>query len=277
MKEKNPHSVWNHINTTAVALLSLLILSLLLFSAYQDFVEASQGPSTPSNPDEPTIGGPLANKELKEKEEQLKALESNLQKKEEELIQWEKQLTAQDSYTIKLVERRKSIINALKSQFSQSDQPLYVDNQTGTIGFGDGILFQSSESDVTEAGANYLKEFIPAWFSILLNEENRDYISEIIIEGHGDDQGSYSSNLNLSQKRAREVTRYILSEDMSNFQYKDIAVEYITANGKSFSQPIITDGNMDKEKSRRVEFKFRLKDEALIDDIQKIIDERTDS
>lgn len=275
MKEKYSHSVWNHINITAAAFLSLLILSLLFFSA-QGISEASQGPLTPGNPDKPVSGKPLTNKELKEKEEQLKILESNLQKKEEELSQREKQLTAQGS-TNELNRIRISIIDALTSQFSQSDQALYVDNQTGTIGFGNGLLFKSNESDVTVVGANYLKEFIPSWFSILLSEENRDYIAEIIIEGHGDDQGSYSSNLNLSQRRASEVARYILSEEMPNFQYKDIAPNYLSANGKSYSQPIIIDGNVDKEKSRRVEFKFRLKDEALIDDIQKIIDERTDS
>lgn len=266
MKDKYSHSIWNRLNITAVLFLFLLIIALLFFSAFQGVDE-----------DNLVSVNPLTNKELKEKEEQLKILKSSLQDKEEELIRREKQLTAKDPSTINLIERHKSIIDGLKSQFSESDQPLYINKQTSTIGFGDGILFESSESDVTEAGANYLKEYIPAWFSILLNEENRDYIAEIIIEGHGDDQGSYSSNLNLSQRRAREVTRYILGEDMPNFQYKDIAVEYITANGKSFSQPIITDGSIDKEKSRRVEFKFRLKDEALIDDIQKIIDERTDS
>ena len=73
------------------------------------------------------------------------------------------------------------------------------------------------------------------------------------------------------------MTRFILSDEMPNFEYKDMVPDYITANGRSFSQPIILDGIIDKEQSRRVEFKFRLRDERANKEIQKIIEERIDS
>lgn len=265
MKGKYYHSVWNHINITALAFLALLIVSLLLFSTFQDV-----------SADKPVIREPLTNYELKEKEQQLINLESKLHKKEEELNQREIQLSEKVASRTNLIGKYTKIISELTTQFSETNQ-LYLDTQTGSIGFVSTYLFDSSESNITEAGANFLNEFVPAIFSILLNEDNRDYISEIIIEGHGDDVGSYLNNLNLSQRRASEVANYILSEKMPNFEYKDMVAKYITAYGKSFSQPVIIDGNINKEKSRRVEFKFRLKDESFLNDIRKIIDERTDS
>ena len=46
----------------------------------------------------------------------------------------------------------------------------------------------------------------------------------------------------------------------------------VTANGKSFSNPILDkDGKEDQNASRRVEFLFRLKDDEMINDISDIL------
>jgi chemotaxis protein MotB len=48
----------------------------------------------------------------------------------------------------------------------------------------------------------------------------------------------------------------------------------VTANGRSYSQPVLsTDGSVDPEKSRRVEFKFLLKEMEKIEEIKGIIQE----
>ena len=57
-------------------------------------------------------------------------------------------------------------------------------------------------------------------------------LSQIIIEGHTDDVGSYIYNMELSQKRAFEVIKYIYDE-MPNFKGKEELKSYITANGRS--------------------------------------------
>ncbi len=266
MNEKYLHSIWNHINAAAAILLSLLILFLILFSAFQN---ANGYTLAVSDKDKQSS--------IREKEQQLKTLESDFRKKNDDLNQLESQIAALEASLNKTKEQHGKIIQELVDQFSVSNQVLSIDSQTGAIAFYNGILFETSRDMITEAGANYLKEFIPAWISILLNEENRDYIAEIIIEGHGDDTGSYLPNLNLSQSRALEVTRYILSDEMPYFRYKDIVPSYISVNGRSFSQPIIVDGIIDKELSRRVEFKFRFRDERANKEIQKVIEEGIDS
>jgi chemotaxis protein MotB len=43
------------------------------------------------------------------------------------------------------------------------------------------------------------------------------------------------------------------------------AQEFVTANGRSYSRMVLTnDGMPDKERSRRIEIRFRLKDEDAI-------------
>ena len=110
--------------------------------------------------------------------------------------------------------------------------------------------------------------------SILLNEENRNCRDHC--QRNTDDKGTYLTNLELSQNRALAVVRFILQEDFPSFEYKDRIHSYLTANGRSFSQPIMTGGIIDREKSRRVEFKFRLKDEETIKEMQQIF-ERTNT
>lgn len=48
--------------------------------------------------------------------------------------------------------------------------------------------------------------------------------------------------------------------------------DYLTVNGHSMANPILdADGNVDKEASRRVEVKFRLKDDEMIEELSKIM------
>ena len=51
---------------------------------------------------------------------------------------------------------------------------------------------------------------------VLFSDEYRDYVSEIIIEGHTDSVGSYIDNLLLSQQRAYNVASYVLADDYSH-------------------------------------------------------------
>ncbi len=81
-------------------------------------------------------------------------------------------------------------------------------------------------------------------------------------------------NLDLSQQRAFSVVKYILSDRFPNFKYKDRLQVKISAVGRSESIPLLDEsGNPDWERSRRVEFKFRLEDEKRLKKIAEKLDQ----
>lgn len=259
---------WNYINIIFAILLVLTLILLFTFSALQ----AVRGQTDTPSPDFNTEDYARQLEYIHSKEQDLSELEETLYEKEILLIEQQIKLKEQEDSLKNLVDVRTNIIKELVDNFSQSNLVLDIDTQTGAIRFSDGIFFDSGRDIITSNGVKYLEEFIPVYFSILLNENNRKYIAEIIIEGHTDNDGGYVFNLDLSQRRAFAVARFILERRIADFDNQDAIREYLTANGRSFSQPIMTGGVIDKKKSRRVEFKFRLKDEDTIKEMQKIFE-----
>jgi len=172
-----------------------------------------------------------------------------------------------------ILDVRGQIVLELVKAFNTTSLTLEVDPQTGAIRFPGGVLFDTDSDSVSPQGREFLNEFVPRYVEVLLAPHFRDYISEIIIEGHTDTRGGYIYNLDLSQRRAYAVARYILGEDFPDMTYRDLIKKYITANGRSFSNPIYVDGKTNADKSRRVEFKFRLKDETLVEKLKQAITE----
>jgi len=167
---------------------------------------------------------------------------------------------------------KNKIIAKLRSEFEKEDMRIDIDPITGAIKLDEKILFNRGKYELKDKGKEYLKVFIPKYIKILLGDnEIKEEISQIIVEGHTDDIGSYIYNLDLSQKRAFEVVRYIY-DDMKWFEEKGVLKYYITANGRSKMQLIKDEnGKINQEKSRRVEFKFKLKEEEVIQKIKEQI------
>jgi chemotaxis protein MotB len=153
---------------------------------------------------------------------------------------------------------KKSIIVKLEQAFAK-EQLLKIDTQTGLVTFGDSILFDTDSAQIKPEGKKLLEEFIPKYVEILLSEEFRDEVDQIVIEGHTDNTGEYLYNLKLSQNRASAVVELIYSTEFPNFRYKDMLKRVITANGRADSEPL-----QNATISRRVVFKFRLKDEDAL-------------
>lgn len=167
---------------------------------------------------------------------------------------------------------RAKLVNDLKKEFSGSNLGVEVDEKTGAIIFNTEILFEYDKAELKTDSFTFLDEFVPKYLDILLQEGYEEYVAEIIIEGHTDRDGSYLYNLKLAQDRAYSVADYILSEQ---FPYKHIQQHLenkLTVNSKSFSD-VRTDeeGKYSAKDSRRVEFKFRLKDEEILDKTREIL------
>ena len=169
---------------------------------------------------------------------------------------------------------RVQLVNELKDSFSDSSSGITVDEKTGAIIFDTDILFEFDEVELKPESYEFLDEFVPKYLDVLLGSGYEEFVAEIIIEGHTDRNGSYLYNLELAQERGYSVASYILGEE---FPYKNIQEhlqEKLTVNSKSYTDFRIDEhGEYSAQASRRVEFKFRLKDEEILDRTREILGE----
>ena len=159
------------------------------------------------------------------------------------------------------------VIAALKEALGKK---INIDKKTGSLRLASNILFGSGESTLkTEAKVELKKAFEDYIGTLVRNKEIRPHLDKIIIEGHTDSVGSYIYNLNLSQKRALAVMEYLLTLD---FTQKYNIRPLMTASGRAYLDHIVKNGVEDKEASRRIEIKFRLKNEDAMNEIEKVLD-----
>ena len=167
---------------------------------------------------------------------------------------------------------RTEIIGELQSKFNNSS--MKVDPVNGSITFSSDVLFDYGKSELTDTSKDALKGIIPIYLNVLLQDAYKDYIAEIIIEGHTDTSGSYKTNMELSSERAMAVAEFCLDKKngLNEAQISRLQT-MLTVNGRSFSSPVYKANSqvIDMEASRRVEIKFRLKEDEMIDKIAEIL------
>ena len=182
--------------------------------------------------------------------------------------------------TYSLGHRNPEVIEALKNEFSKNNINVDIDAQTGALTLEASVMFDYDQAELTDAGKQALEQILPIYCKVLLQDDYMKYLAEIIIDGYTDTDGDYSYNLQLSQQRSLAVAQYLLdiqgnfldSTQSANLQ------NYLTVNGHSMANPVLdADGNVDKDASRRVEIKFRLKDEEMIDELNQIMSSSSDT
>jgi chemotaxis protein MotB len=169
---------------------------------------------------------------------------------------------------------KSEIIQALTEAFEESNVAIEIDQQTGAIRFPGSILFEYDSSKLSNEGKDFLKNFVPKYLDILLQDRFKDEISSIIIEGHTDNAGTYLYNMRLSQTRAYSVLDFIYNNEMPEFSVRELSKNYVTANGRGSTQPLNDEnGQYSADLSRRVEFLFRLKDDEAIRAINELVNQ----
>ena len=167
------------------------------------------------------------------------------------------------------------LIAALKKQFDEHNLNVVIDEATGSIALDSNVLFSYNESELTDEGIQMLGEVLPLYCKVLMEPQYQDYLAELSIDGYTDTSGDYLYNLQLSQARALAVTDYLFANADSYLTADELSSlkEKLTSNGHSMSNPVYTDGEVDMDASRRVEVRFRLKDEEMINELKDILDE----
>lgn len=218
---------------------------------------------------------------LEEQKSLLAELAAKLEKQEKKL---NKQQSALDEKTTLLEEQQTKIdkiigvkadvIESLQKEFAKNNVNVDIDEQTGALTLDANVMFDYDDAELTAEGKKALKNILPIYCKVLLEKTHKKYLAEIIIDGYTDTDGDYYYNLELSQKRSLTVAEYLTNiqdEFLSDSQIADLE-QYLTVNGHSMADPVLdADGNVDKDASRRVEVKFRLKDDEMIEELSKIM------
>lgn len=214
------------------------------------------------------------------KEAQLVILQQELANKENALNAAIQVLNSQQaalaSKTDKIedmVGMKAEIIAELSKSLSRANLSAAVDRNTGDIVLDSAVLFKTNSSDIMADGKALLERFIPVYLEVLLRPEYADYLGQIVIEGHTDDSGTYEHNMKLSQERAYEVMMYVLKMYPEGSEERELLQKLLTATGRSETDLIYYEGTniVNKDASRRVEFKFSLKDAEMIEEMNRLL------
>lgn len=138
-----------------------------------------------------------------------------------------------------------------------------IDRDTLTFNFqSPEVLFASGASDIQPRFQEVLADFFPRYMTVLQNY--RQAIDEVRIEGHTSSlwmgaatpSEAYFFNMDLSQRRTREVLRFVYDMPSSD-PYRDWVRQNFAAVGFSSGRLIMTpEGFEDEERSRRVGFRI---------------------
>ncbi|HHH50755.1 MAG TPA: hypothetical protein ENK76_00040 [Campylobacterales bacterium] len=200
-------------------------------------------------------------------DKKLLGLLKALNKKETKYDKLLAKLQAQKAQIKSLTGIKLKVISELKSALGKK---INIDKKSGSLRLSSNILFDKGSAILKDGAKEELKSsFIDYVDTLISNPNISSHIDKIIIEGHTDSDGGYLYNLGLSQKRAYAVMNYLLTLD---YIKKHNIKSKLVASGRSYLDAIKINGVEDKDASRRIEIKFRLKNEDAMYEIERILD-----
>ena len=207
------------------------------------------------------------NRTVKDKDAELLKLLNALDEKETKYDSLIAKLQSQKAKIKSLTGIKLKVVAALKEELGDK---VAIDKNSGSLRVSSNILFDKGSAVLKEGAKTELKKVFEEYIGALVtNPKIKPHLDKIIIEGHTDSDGGYIYNLNLSQKRALAVMNYLLSLD---FAKEHNIKPLMIASGRAFLDAIKVDGVEDKDASRRIEIKFRLKNEDAMHEIEKVLD-----
>ncbi|MGI7164318.1 OmpA family protein [Campylobacter coli] len=205
------------------------------------------------------------NSSIDNKDKQILILLGQLEKKDEEIRNLQESFDKAKEKVQNLSLIRENLSKELQAKL---DSNITIDQKTGSISLPSEVLFDKDSYTLKNEAKASLRKILSEYFNAIINDPKiLSNIENIIIEGHTDSDGSYIYNLDLSQKRAYEVMNFIYTF------YKDTRLQkLLMASGRSFSDPVLVNGVEDKDKSRRIEIKFSIKNDNALKDVEKFFE-----
>ena len=168
---------------------------------------------------------------------------------------------------VDILKKVKQSIEKELGQTNDRGEPLVTIGENANIIVNESLVFDYDSYSIKPDGKKLLKQFALAFERILDDDDIRENIDAVTIEGHTDDTGPSDYNRELSSKRAFTVVNYLMT---SNPSLETKYGKYFAASGYSEFRPI-AEGTSEaaRQKNRRIEISINIKDS----NVQKIIDE----
>lgn len=145
------------------------------------------------------------------------------------------------------------LYNQIIEKLAQAGISSTINPETNSLRFDDLLLFSSSSASLSISD----QEILDDAFTIIIDEiEMSDLaadVDKLILAGYADDGGSLSLNLELSQKRAESVLDYLIQKSLITISSDINSTTSYACAGMADQKPIMTDGLINRELSRRVE------------------------
>ena len=204
--------------------------------------------------------------EMLDQKQLMEVLTLKAKEKEEAAEKLREELDETKETIFKLTSVKTNVIEKLRLKLGNK---IEVDPKSGALRISGNILFKQGEYELIENSKVALTNILSEYIKVLMDDEEiRNNLDQIIIEGHTNSDGSYVYNLELSQKRALSVMKFLLK---LNPEVEDDLKGYVTANGRSETDLIMKNKKEDKFASRRIEIKFRLKNDQAISEISRVL------
>ena len=210
---------------------------------------------------------------LAQREAELRTAQIALSAAQTALDEQKSAFQAQVSQLEGMVGVRAEIIADVSGALSRRGVNAAVDPNTGDIMIPSYMLtFQTNSAELTDESKAFLRTFVPVYLEVLLSPEYSNYLATITIEGHTDMSGTYERNMELSQERALSVLLYIRSLYANDSMMLQKLDQILVCTGKGYSDPVYNAyGYPDSDASRRVEFKFTLRDADMIQELNRLL------
>jgi chemotaxis protein MotB len=172
----------------------------------------------------------LAASQGKLREQQMVVADSNRQ-----LGTLRTQLQSIAVLRLSVLEKLKSAIETQLGRTSPTSGQIATIGNNGDIAVNESLVFEYNSYAIKKQAKPFLDSLAKALGNLLADDQVRENIDTVVIQGHTDERGSASFNWDLSAKRATAVLDYLFQ---SNKTLADTYGSYFAASAFSKFRPI---------------------------------------
>jgi len=172
---------------------------------------------------------------------------------------------------VSILEKVSGSISGAIGRYDDTGEEHVVIGQNANIVINETLLFDYDSAVVKDDAKQLLDQLAIAFEQLLDDEETRQYIDYISIEGHTDSAGSAEYNRGLSAERAVSVVNYMME---SNPNLESKYASYFGTGGFSKFRPLEAgDDPESMAKNRRIEISVVVKDENIRNMIENYLED----